>query len=231
MPASIMAIAAHPGDAVFTMGAVVAQHIGEGGAGVFVSLTLGEKGAPRGIAAGEYGKLQRAAMEKASKLLGASLEILDYPDAALPMEDNAALAVCDIIRKHKPNIVLTHWSGSWHKDHQNCHLIVRDAVFYAGLATLARKDPPHHAGTIFYPENWEDITGFKPDTYLDISGVYTQWIEACAQFPMWRGETGFRYHDYYSSLAVMRGCLSGFRYAVALMRDPNQRVSRVRSLG
>jgi LmbE family N-acetylglucosaminyl deacetylase len=231
VPTTIMAIAAHPGDALFTMGAAVARHIRDGGAGVFVSLTYGEKGAPRGIPLAEYGKLQRAATEKASRLLGASFELLDYPDAELPMDDKAALAVCDIIRKHKPAIVLTHWSGSWHKDHQNCHLIVRDAVFYAGLATLARKDPPHYAGKIFYAENWEDDTDFRADVYLDITPVYEKWIEACAEFPMWRGETGFRYSDYYSSLAVMRGCLSGFRHAVALMRDPNQRASRVHSLG
>ncbi len=39
-----------------------------------------------------------------------------------------------------------------------------------------------------------------------------------------------RYNDYYQSLAVMRGCLGGFKYAVALMSDPNQRVSRVKIL-
>lgn len=27
----------------------------------------------------------------------------------------------------------------------------------------------------------------------------------------------------------MRGCLSGFKHAVALMSDPNQRVSRIKS--
>ena len=47
---------------------------------------------------------------------------------------------------------------------------------------------------------------------------------------MWRGETGFRYDDYYRSLAVARGCLGGFRYAVALMSSAEQRESRVRSL-
>ena len=47
---------------------------------------------------------------------------------------------------------------------------------------------------------------------------------------MWRGETGFRYMDYYSSLAVMRGCLSGFHHAVALMSNPEERVRRVRAL-
>ena len=43
-PGKIMAIAAHPGDALFTMGAAVAQHIHNGGTGIFLSLSLGEKG-------------------------------------------------------------------------------------------------------------------------------------------------------------------------------------------
>jgi hypothetical protein len=47
---------------------------------------------------------------------------------------------------------------------------------------------------------------------------------------MWRGETGFRYHDYYRSLAVLRGCLAGFQYAVALMSPAEQREQRVRAL-
>jgi LmbE family N-acetylglucosaminyl deacetylase len=221
-----MAIAAHPGDALFTMGAQVALTIQQGGAGVFVSLTLGEKGSPKNIPVKDYGEMQRAASRKAAQLLGAQFELLTWPDAEIPLKDEVSLAVCDLIRKHKPDIVITHWSGSWHKDHQNCHIIV-----YAGLVTMIRKDPPHTVGKVFYAENWEDDSNFHPDTYLDVSPVYEKWLEACDAYPMWRGQTGFfRYNDYYSSLAVMRGCLSSFRRAVALMSDPTLRTNRVRSL-
>ncbi len=47
MPGRIMAIAAHPGDRMFTMDATVAQQIQHGGKGVFLSLSLKEKGAPK----------------------------------------------------------------------------------------------------------------------------------------------------------------------------------------
>jgi LmbE family N-acetylglucosaminyl deacetylase len=226
-----MAIAAHPGDAVFTMGAAVTQHILDGGSGVLVSLTLGEKGAPRGTSTDRYAELQRAASENAARAIGAQFELLTYPDGEIPLKDQVALEVCDIIRKHTPRIIVTHWSGSWHKDHQHCHLIVRDAIFYATLPTMNRKDPRASASKLFYADNWEDAEAFKPDTFLDITPSFEKWIKACGEYPMWRGETGFRYNDYYSSLAVMRGCLSGFRYATALMSDPADRVSRVRSLG
>jgi len=230
MSTTIMAIAAHPGDAVFTMGAAVAQHIHNGGKGVFLALTAGEKGSPASIPVNRYGELQREASEKAAKLLGAEFEILTYPDAEIPLHDRAAQAVSDVIRQHRADVVVTHWSGSWHKDHQNCHLLVRDAIFYAGLATMNRKQPPHSVRKLFFADNWEDADNFKPDTYLDITAVFEKWMQACDAYPMWRGLTGFRYNDYYSSLAVMRGCLSGFRHAAALMSNPAEHLSRVSAL-
>jgi len=227
---TLMAIAAHPGDAVFSMGGAVAQHVQNGGKGVFLSLTLGEKGAPADIPVEEYGETQRAASLKAAKVLGAEFELLPYPDAEIPFRDQTALAVCDVIRKHQADIVITHWSGSWHKDHQHCHLLVRDAVFYASLKTMNRQDPPHSVRRLFYADNWEDAENFKPDTYLDITDVFDKFVAAGDAYPMWRGQTGFRYNDYYSSLAVMRGCLSGFKHAVALMSDTSERITRLRTL-
>ncbi|HUJ23263.1 MAG TPA: PIG-L family deacetylase [Bryobacteraceae bacterium] len=230
MPTNILAVAAHPGDAFFTMGAAVAQHIQAGGRGAFLSLSLGERGHPS-IAPGEYGEMQRQAAEKAAKHLGATNIFLTYPDGEVPANEESSLAVCDIIREQKPGVILTHWSGSWHKDHQNTFLVVRDAIFYAGLAAMRRKLPAHDVGKLFFADNWEDATNYQADTFLDTTPVNDKWIEACAMFPMWRGETGLiRYNDYYQSLAVMRGALAGFRYAIALMSDPNQRVSRVKSL-
>ncbi len=230
-PAKILAIAAHPGDGLFTMGATLAQQVGQGGNGALLSLSMGEKGAPKSIPVQQYGEMQRTATEKATHLLGADSMFLTYPDAEIPFNEDSALAVCDVIRQYRPDVIVTHWSGSWHKDHQNCHLIVRDAVFYAGLETLSRSRPAHSVSKVFYADNWEDASNFVPDTYLDIEGVYEKWLQACDFYPMWRGQTGFfRYNDYYSALAVMRGCLSGFKHAVALMSDPGQRTSRLRSL-
>ena len=175
--------------------------------------------------------MQRAATEKAAHLLRAEAMFLTYPDAEIPFNQESSLRVCDVIREQKPEIVFTHWSGSWHKDHQNCHLIVRDAIFYAGLQTLQRSRPAHAVSKLFYADNWEDASNFIPDTYLNIDAVCEKWLQACDLYPMWRGQTGFfRYNDYYSSLAVMRGCLAGFKKAVALMSDPSQRTDRLQSL-
>jgi N-acetylglucosamine malate deacetylase 1 len=227
----VMAIAAHPGDGMFTMGAALAKQIERGGAGVLLSLSLGERGAPKDIPVSQYGAMQRTSTENAARLIGVEAAFLDYPDAEIPFNEESSLRVCDAIREHRPEAVVTHWSGSWHKDHQNCHLIVRDAIFYAGLQTLTREHKAHAVSKTFYAENWEDAANFLADTYIDIDSVYEKWMQACDYYPMWRGQTGFfRYNDYYGSLAVMRGCLSGSRHAVALMSDINQRAGRLQSL-
>jgi hypothetical protein len=99
------------------------------------------------------------------------------------------------------------------------------------LETLARTRAAHSVSKVFYAENWEDATNFVPDIYIDIEPVYERWLQACDFYPMWRGQTGFfRYNDYYSSLSVMRGCVSGYKHAVALMADENQRVQRLQFL-
>ncbi len=228
-PASIMAIAAHPGDAFFAMGLPVALQVHLGGQGVFLSLSLGERGSAR-IAPAQYGILQRQAAESAAQKLSARTEFLTYPDGEIPVTEDAKFAVCDFIRQYRPGIIVTHWRGSWHKDHEACYKIVNDALFYAALPALDRKQPPHEAGKLFFADNWEDANGFMPDIYLDITSVFERWQEACAIFPMWRGENGFRYNDYYGSLAVTRGCLSGCKHAVALMSAPEQHTRRVKAL-
>jgi len=236
-PGMLMAVAAHPGDALFTMGAAVARQVSTGGRGIFLNLTHGERGNPA-IAEAEYGAMQVSANDKAAKILGAGTAYLSYPDGELPDNEEARFAVCDAIRQHQPEIIITHWKGSYHKDHRACYNIVDDAIFYAGLPGIKRKDPAHSVRKLLFAENWEDAEGFRQDIYLDVSDVFDRWVEACSAFPMWRGETGFHYDDYYSSLAVARGSLarigqkdsSRFRYAVALMSPPDFGARRTGSL-
>lgn len=213
------------------MGAVLAQQVQRGGAAVVLSLSLGERGAPANIPVQQYGAMQRTATEKAARLLGFDAVFLSYPDGEIPFTEESALRVCDAIREHQPQIVVTHWIGSEHKDHRNCYSIVRDAIFFAGLATLERRRPAHSVSRIFYADNWEDAANFVPDTYIDVDSVYEKWLQACDFYPMWRGQTGFfRYNDYYSSLAVMRGCVAGFKHAASLMSDESQRNHRLHAL-
>lgn len=226
---SLMVIAAHPGDAFFAMGAPVALATHQGGEGFFLSLSHGERGSTT-IPPAEYGAMQQGAGNQAAAELGAKYLSLSYGDGEIPNNDEIAFAVCDLIRQYRPRTVVTHWKGSWHKDHVACHQIVKVAIFYAALPAIARPHAAHSVGSLCFADNWEDAAGFVPDIYLDIAPVYDAWLKVCGFFPMWRGENGFRYNDYYSSRVVGCGCLGGFRQAVSLMSSEDQRVRHARSL-
>lgn len=220
---NVLSIAAHPGDAFFAMGAPVAVATHSQGQGAFFSLSLGERGSPS-VPPQQYRLLQQQASEKAAARLGARTFFLHYPDGEIPVNDEVRFSVCDVIRQCKPSAVITHWKGSWHKDHRACYEIVQDAVFYAGLPAVARKEPAHTVKKLYFASNWEDTVSFVADTYLEITPVFDAWLDACSTFPMWRGENGFRYADYYTSMAIAQGCLSNFPRAVALMSSEDQRL-------
>ena len=135
---STMVIAAHPGDAFFAMGAPVALATRQRAEGFLLSLTLGEKGSAT-IPPEQYGEIQRSAAQKAAAQIGATAGFLHYPDGEVPINDEAKFAVCDMIRQFKPDIVVTHWKGSWHKDHRACYAISKYAIFYAALPTIRTK--------------------------------------------------------------------------------------------
>jgi len=71
---------------------------------------------------------------------------------------------------------------------------------------------------VFFAENWEDKEGFQHEVYVEISSVVDKWVEALRKIAFARGETGFNYIDYYTSLARMRGLEMGVEYAEVLMR-------------
>ena len=223
---NVLVIAAHPGDAFFAMGAPVAVATHSGGQGFLLSLSLGERGSAS-MPSQQYGLMQQQASEKAAAMLKANALFLHYSDGEIPVNEEAKFAVCDVIRQCKPAVVVTHWKGSWHKDHRACYDIAQDAVFYAGLPAIARKEPAHNVRKLYYASNWEDAGGFTADTYLEITPVCDEWLNACSVFPMWRGENGFRYNDYYSSMAVAQGCLGGFKRAVGLMSAEEQRIQNI----
>jgi len=213
----IMAIGAHAGDMELTAGGIIAKYAREGGRTTFVHLTPGEKGHPK-LSSQQYAEQKIKEGEQVAKILNAEVRFLPYKDAELPVSEEVKYAICDIIRELKPDIILTHWKGSIHKDHTSTYYNVIDGIFYAGLPAIKRKFLAHSIRGLYFPENWEDPQDYKPTLCLDITESYQTWVEAISQYAFARGEvSGFPYIEYYKSLAVVRGAESGFKYAEAFM--------------
>lgn len=226
----IMVIGAHAGDAE-NMGAAVALiHTRAGFEATIVHMTLGEAGHPTREAA-EYAEQRKEEVQKSAALMRGKAIWLPYPDGELPVNDEVKYQVCDIIREEKPTVILTHWRGSFHKDHNNTYDIVRDAIFLAALPAIKRAHPAHRVKGLYFPENWEDMDNWRADIYLDATKVWDDYLAVLRSHGLMRGDwPTFRYYDYYNALGTIRGCLSGFEKAVALMVPPGSWVRNLHYL-
>jgi len=215
----ILAFGAHAADIEFSCGAVIAKHTQRGDRVTLVHLTLGEAGHPH-MSAHDYAEQKKVECQQAAEVLGAEVRWLPYADAALPATPEVELAICDLIREFKPRIVLTHWRGSFHRDHLLSHHLVMRGLALARSASCGRPLPPHTVQSVFFPENWEDPQDFRPEVYIDVSGSYDTWLKGASKYALFRGEVvAFPYRDYYESLAFIRGAEAGCGRAAALMRS------------
>lgn len=216
----IMAIGAHVGDMELTAGGVLAQHAAMGDKITIVNMTPGEKGNPPHLTVEQYAEQKIREAREFAEMLGGQSIVLDYKDGELPDTDEPRFKIADLIREHKPNILITHWKNSMHKDHTITSRIVVDAQFYAGIRGFERENPAHFAAGPYFAENWEDPYDFKPYTYIDISKGYDLWMEALKKIWFVTNSTSFKYYEYYDALSKVRGCESRKGRAQAFAVDP-----------
>ena len=221
-PKTVLGIGAHIGDMELTAGALLATCAARGGRAVTLALTAGEKGAPAGadVAAYRQSKIEEARLFAAD--LGGEAIVLDHPDGLLPDDDAVRFEVCDVIRRVKPDIIVTHHAKSMHKDHMACHRIVLDAWFYAAIAGFERELPRHFARTLYYAENWEDAEDFSPYVYVDVSEGFPLWQKAIDHHWFAVHSTSFAYKEYYEHLKRLRGIEGHKGYCECFMIPPEQ---------
>ncbi len=224
---SILAIGAHAGDAEIASGLALAHHVNLGRKVAICHLTLGEKGHPK-MTPDHYAQQKRDEAMAAADTIGAELYILPYRDGELVADDEVKLAICDVIRDCRPDVILTHWKESMHKDHIACNASVPDSIFYAATSGFERIMPAHSIKSLYYCENWEDYHEFVPELYIEITDDdIALWEKMVKKYALFRGEvTKFPYVDYYKSLARVRGIEVYTQHATAFGIPPGARRRR-----
>ncbi|PZM66133.1 PIG-L deacetylase family protein [Paenibacillus dendritiformis] len=215
---TILAIGGHVGDMELTAGGVLASHSLKGDRIITLALTAGERGVPAGRDMAEYREQKVNEAKAFAEMLGGEAIVFDTPDGELQDNEENRLKVCDVIRQVRPNIIITHFKNSMHKDHMTTHRIVNDARFFAGLPSFERELPAFFASKLYYAENWEDAVDYKPYVYVDFSQeAYDLWVKAVSLHWFVTGSTSFPYLEYYKHLARVRGIEARKEYAETFM--------------
>lgn len=216
MEKTIMAIGGHVGDAELTCGGVLATYALKGYKIITVALTGGERGNPPHLTVEEYRKQKEEEARRFAEHLGGEAIVFPYVDGELPDNEEVRFALCDLIRKYRPEAIMTHWKNSMHKDHELTYKIVKDAQFYAGLPGIVREDKAYYAKGPYYAQNWEDATDFKPYVYAKVSPEgFELWQKAIKEHWFAVNSPSFHYMEYYSHLMRCNGYIARCEYAEA----------------
>lgn len=226
----IVAFGAHIGDLELMFGGVAAKCASEGNRVVFVHMTAGERGHPS-LSPEKYKEQKIMEGKESARMLGAEFRLMPYADGELECSKEVKLAVCDEIRRLKPDAIFTHWKGSYHRDHLSVYEIVKEAIFYASLPGFRSELQKHSVPALYFCENWEDPKGFEPRVYVDFSDHFDTWVESIMIHEFVRGRglpSDYPYADYYKALARIRGIEAGFKYAEAFMHEEDWGAGRQR---
>ncbi|MFD1507326.1 PIG-L family deacetylase [Georgenia yuyongxinii] len=224
MTKTVIAVGGHIGDMELTAGPTLAKVVLEGGRAIIVDCTYGERGHPR-LAPSVYKEQKLHEATFFAEKIGAELVTLDYSDGFLPDDEAVAEQVAEVIRGAKPDILITHWIRSMHRDHERAAQAALRGAFLASIPIEELDAERHSVPTILHAENWEDMDGFEADTFFAIpEEAYARWREGIQEHAFARGETyGFRFIDYYSALMEVKGCLVGEKRAAAFKTAGNEK--------
>ena len=179
----IMVVAAHPDDPEFGAGGTVAKFVMEGWQAIYVICTNGDKGTQDlNMTSEKLAKIREQEQKNAARVLGVSeVVFLRYPDGELVDGPEFRGKLVRLIRKYRPDIVITHdpnrkYMG--HHDHRVTGIVCMDAVF------------PYSRDHLFYPEHKAQglmphkvgevyLTGSEePNIFVDISETFTMKVKA-----------------------------------------------------
>jgi 4-oxalomesaconate hydratase len=233
----MLVIGAHSADFVWRSGGAVAVCTGGGGTARVIALSYGERGESGELWKQEGQTLERVKeirhgeAERAAAALGADFRGLDLGDYPLEIDPDALRRISDEIREFAPDVLVTHTdTDPFNPDHPVAYAAVnraRGLAAGAGVASaFATVKPP--AFFLFEPHQPE-LCNFTPTTFVDITAVYEQKLEAMAEMKAQQ-----YLQSYYAERAGHRGNharrASGdqsIRYAEAFQRVIPQVVSEL----
>ncbi len=208
-PLRIMSIGAHPADVFDQCGGTMAHHAARGDSVSCVVLTHGARIHDEVISESMWHRSEIPAAEELLKLMEQrsdvkanetrrACQILGVTDIYFFGADDAIMLVkeepirrlASIIRKLKPEVILTHYpqeGNQFVRDHAIAGQIVLHAIQYAGRVDPGDRNPAHHVCQVFFFGTgaatvrnglWDAQGGYTNDVFVQIDDVIEKKLAA-----------------------------------------------------
>lgn len=215
---NIMGIGAHPDDLELMCGGTLARYSHEGHKVTMVSVTNGDKGDDK-IPAEEIGAIRMEELSRSAALINAESHCMGIPDEFLMDDIDARMLLVDVIRKFKPDVIITHDPHGCHVDHRKTSNLVFEAASVSFVPPIKTGYPVHPVFVSIYYMDTLFGLGFVPEDFVDITETFEvkkkMLMQHESQLKMMSGRTGFDLLDLIEVTSRFRGLQAGVRYAEA----------------
>jgi LmbE family N-acetylglucosaminyl deacetylase len=189
----VLAIGAHPDDVEIGCGGTLAKHKGRGDELMILTLSKGTKGGDTAV------REQEA--RRAANLLGATLELNDFPDTQI-LDDVATIdAIQTVIRDFRPTHIYTHSPHDAHQDHRS--------VFAATLSAS------RGVKNVYSYQSPSSTVDFRPNHFVDVTQHIDSKIAALSAHESQVSRSANLGSDFVVATAVYWG-----RYIGNVMAEP-----------
>lgn len=186
----ILAIGAHPDDCDLKAGGCAILWAQSGCPVRFVSVTNGEAGHHE--QSGEALADRRKAEAKAAgKVAGIEYQVLDNPDGQLVPGLEQRWEMLRLIRRFRPDLILTHRPNDYHPDHRYTSQLVQDCSYLMGVPHICPDSPRLEKTPVmaYFRDEFQKPSPFVPDVTVDIDAVMDKKVQmlSChaSQFYEW----------------------------------------------
>ena len=218
---NVLAAGAHPDDLEILCGGTLARYVKQGHSVVMAHVCNGNKGHHH-IPPDELAETRDKEALRSSSVIGAEHISLDIDDLDAYVEREQVIKCVELIRRTRPDVIITHSPDDYMPDHSVSARIMFDASFMATLPHLKTEHGHFDRVTpIYYMDTLAGIN-FRPSEYVDITETFEtkRKMLSCHESQLsWLEE-----HDkidileFIETTARFRGMQCGVKFAEAFSR-------------
>ena len=178
----LLVISCHAVDWLWRAGGTIANYIKQGAEVKVIDLSTGAYGESEaiwnnnpGITWQEVDAIRKKETGAAAAVLGISeVEFFDFEEHYLMMDREQIMRLALAIRKFRPDIILTHAAHDPKNPDHETGFKATLAAISASIAegTFPDITPAHKPALYSFEPDLTELSGFKPDTYIDITDSY-----------------------------------------------------------
>ncbi len=170
-PKSVLAVGAHPDDIEILCGGTLAK-FAKLGAKVSMAVSTDGAAGHMVIPPKELAEIRCKEAENSAKVIGADFYWLGFGDELIPVDIPTRLVFAELIRKAKPDIIITHTPNDYHPDHRAVSQLIFEASFMSGLKNITTETPFHPGVQPLVYMDTVNGANFLPTDFVDISDVW-----------------------------------------------------------